>query len=63
MMGSRFDENCNLNRKALMIEKAHRLGETRAKPQQLDEVVSPRGGGASIETHLKAEMERRRKLS
>lgn len=61
MMGTRFDENCNLNRKALLIEKAHRLGETRAKPQQFDE-ASPRGNG-SIETHLKAEMERRRKLS
>lgn len=27
MMGKRTDENCNLNRTALMMEKANRLGE------------------------------------
>ena len=27
MLGHRQDENCNLNRTALMIEKANRLGE------------------------------------
>lgn len=27
MMGRRTDENCNLNRTALMMEKANRLGE------------------------------------
>ena len=27
MLGHRVDENCNINRKALMMEKANRLGE------------------------------------
>ena len=27
ILGHRQDENCNLNRRALMIEKANRLGE------------------------------------
>lgn len=31
MLGHRIDENCNLNRTALMVEKANRLGEQMTK--------------------------------
>ena len=37
MLGHRQDENCNLNRKALMIEKANRLGDQMTKKAVADD--------------------------
>ena len=48
MMGHRNDENCNLDRTQLMIEKARRLGEN-AKPVKEQSLR----GSSKLEQELK----------
>ena len=58
ILGHRQDENCNLNRKALMIEKANRLGEQMTKKRE-DDNKTKKDGNTSIEAYLSNELGRR----
>ena len=62
MLGHRQDENCNLNRAALMIEKANRLGEgAKQATSPTNGQTSPRGGeGPMISQQLKRELYKRK---
>ena len=58
-MGHRQDENCNIDRRALIMEKANRLGECRTlrKGDDLSPLTS--ANKTSIEAQLKKELMRR----